>query len=65
MKEWREMEIELDKLNNYTNSSPEMAEILSSQYSSVFTKPSSSPSHNIEEEKDIPTITDIQFIDLL
>ena len=38
-----------------------MAEILSSQYSSVFTKPSSSPYHDIVEEDDIPTITDIQF----
>ena len=51
----------LNKLNNYTNSSPEMAEILSSQYSSVFTKPSPSPYHDIEEDTDIPTITDIHF----
>lgn len=51
----------LNELNNYTNSSPEMAEILSSQYSSVFTKPSPSPYHDIEEDTDAPTITDIQF----
>ena len=38
-----------------------MAEILSSQYSSSFTKPSPSPYHDIEEDTDIPTITDIHF----
>ena len=51
----------LDKLNNYTYSSPEMAEILSSQYSSVFTKTSPSPYHEMEEDTDIPMITDIHF----
>ena len=51
----------LNKLNVYTNSSAEMAEILSTQYSSVFSKPSASPYHSIEEKKDIPTLTDIQF----
>ena len=38
-----------------------MAEILSAQYSSVFTQPSPSPYHDIEEKTDIPTITDISF----
>ena len=35
----------LNKLRIYTNSSAEMAEILSTQYSSVFTKPTPSPYH--------------------
>ena len=51
----------LNKLNTYTNSSPEMAEILSAQYSSVFSKPSHSPYHSSKERTDIPTLTDIHF----
>ena len=50
----------LNELNNYTNSSPEMAEILSKQYSSVFTKPSDNPYNTCEERNDIPTKTDIE-----
>ena len=38
-----------------------MAKILSSQYSSVFTKPSSSPYHDMEKDTDVPTLTDVQF----
>ena len=51
----------LDELNNYTNSSPEMAEILSTQYSSVFTKPCPTPYHDTEEQTNIPIINDITF----
>ena len=51
----------LNRLNIYTNSSAEMAELLSTQYSSVFSKPSPSPYHLSEERTDILTLTDIHF----
>ena len=51
----------LTKLNEYTSNSSEMAEILSTQYSSVFSKPSPSPYDAMVEDPDIPTITDIDI----
>ena len=51
----------LNELNEYTSSSPKMAEILSSQYSSVFSKPSTSPYLTIEEDSYIPTLTEVNF----
>ncbi len=51
----------LDEKNEYTNSSFEMANILSKQYSSVFSLPCSSPYFEITEDTNIPTLTDVTF----
>ena len=51
----------LNKFNEYTSNSSEMAEILSSQYSSVFSKPSPSPYDGMVEDPDIPIISDIDI----
>ena len=51
----------LTRLNEYTSNSSEMAEILSSQYSSVFSKPSPSPYDEMIEDPNIPTISDIDI----
>ena len=51
----------LNRLNEYTSNSLEMAEILSSQYSSVFSKPSPSPYDTMIEDPNVPTITDIDI----
>ena len=52
----------LNNSNEYTSSSQVMANILSKQYSSVFSAPlPSSPVLNVEEKDDIPTLTDIIF----
>ena len=53
----------LNKTNEFTSSSYQMANILSEQYSSVFSEPSSPISHPTSEEDDdsIPTLTDITF----
>ena len=51
----------LNKLNCYTSSSSEMAEILSTQYASVFSKPSPSPYDSLEDGIDIPTLSEIHI----
>ena len=52
----------LNENNEFTSSSSEMAEILSKQYSSVFSSPSTdSPVFNQQEDQEIPTLTDITF----
>ena len=52
----------LNDSNELTSSSREMANILSKQYSSVFSSPStSSPVLTVEENAEIPTLTDITF----
>ena len=52
----------LNKNNEYISSSSKMANLLSTQYSSVFSKPSdASPYYTIEENENDPTITDIEF----
>ena len=50
----------LDEKNEYTNSSFEMANILSKQYSSVFSVPSAK-GPTLNEESNIPTISDMTF----
>ena len=50
----------LDELKEYTSSSPKMANILSTQYSSVFSKPIETPYHT-EEDTNIESLTDIDF----
>ena len=51
----------LTENNEYTASSSKMANLLSNQYSSVFSKPIDSPYFTLEEKEDVPTITDIEF----
>ena len=51
----------LNENNEYTASSSKMANLLSSQYSFVFSKPSDSPYYAMEESQDDATITDIEF----
>ncbi len=51
----------LDELKEYTSSSTKMANILSSQYSSVFSEPIESPYHAEEEDPNIESLTDIDF----
>ena len=52
----------LDGNNEFTSSSSEMAAILSKQYSSVFSSPSTdSPVLSQLEDQEIPTLTDITF----
>ena len=51
----------LNSNNEFTNSSPEMANILSKQYSSVFSEPCDSPYFDDTENNDIPTLTDVTF----
>ena len=52
----------LNENNEFTSSSSEMAEILSKQYSSVFSSPSTdSPVFSQQEDQEIPTLTDITF----
>ena len=51
----------LNENNEYTGSSSKMANLLSSQYSSVFSKPSDSPYYTMEENENDETITDIDF----
>ena len=52
----------LDHNNEFTSSSSEMAAILSKQYSSVFSSPSTdSPVFSQLEDQQIPTLTDITF----
>ena len=51
----------LNKLNEYTASSTEMANLLSTQYSSVHSIPKDSPYFAMEEEVDSVEITDIDF----
>ena len=50
----------LNESNEFTNSSCEMANILSKQYSSVFSTPSNHEPGDAEKD-DIPTISDIVF----
>ena len=51
----------LNKLNEYTASSTEMANLLSTQYSSVHSIPKDSPYFAMEEEVDSVEIKDIDF----
>ena len=51
----------LNSNNEFTNSSPEMANILSKQYSSVFSEPCDSPYFDDADNNDIPTLTDVTF----
>ena len=51
----------LNENNEYTASSSKMANLLSSQYSSVFSKPSDSPYYGMSENANDATITDIDF----
>ena len=51
----------LNDKNEYTNSSFEMANILSKQYSSVFSLPCNSPYLEKTDDPDIPTLTDVTF----
>ena len=51
----------LNKKNEYTNSSLEMGNILSEQYSSVFSTPRNSPYFEKIDDPDIPTLNDITF----
>ena len=51
----------LNQLNEYTSNSPQMAEILSSQYASVFSEPCpTSPYHAMVDDPNIPTISDLE-----
>ena len=52
----------LNKLNEYTASSAEMANLLSAQYSSLFSVPSKdSPYFTMEEDENTNILTDIDF----
>ena len=51
----------LNRLKEYTSSSTEMANILSSQYSSVFSKPTDSPYYAEVEDPNIESLTDTDF----
>ena len=51
----------LDELKEYTSSAAKMANILSSQYSSVFSKPIQSIYHAEEDDPNIQSLTDIDF----
>ena len=52
----------LNERNEYTASSSKMANLLSTQYSSVFSKPyADSPYYSIQESEDDVTITNIEF----
>ena len=51
----------MNENNEYTASSSKMANLLSSQYSFVFSKPSDSPYYAMVENQDDVTITDIEF----
>ena len=51
----------LNEKNEYTNSSFEMANILSKQYASVFSLPCNSPYLEKTDDPDIPTLTDVTF----
>ena len=52
----------MNKNNEYISSSSKMANLLSTQYSSVFSKPSdASTYYTVEENENDPTITDIEF----
>ena len=47
--------------NEFTNVSLEMANILSKQYSSVFSEPCDSPYFDTTDNDDIPVLTDVTF----
>ena len=51
----------LNKKNEYTNSSLEMGNIFSEQYSSVFSTPRNSPYFEKIDDPDIPILNDIIF----
>ena len=51
----------LNEVNEYTASSPKMANLLSAQYSSVFSEPKDSPYFEMDEEVDSVQITDVIF----
>ena len=51
----------LNEVNEYTASSPKMANLLSAQYSSVFSEPKDSPYFEMTEEVDSVKITDVIF----
>ena len=51
----------LTRTNEYTNSSFEMGNILSIQYSSAFSEPCDSPYFQQIDDPDIPTLIDIAF----
>ena len=51
----------LNSNNEFTNVSTEMANILSKQYSSVFSEPCDSPYLEDVDNPDIPTLTDVTF----
>ena len=51
----------LNEVNEYTASSTKMANLLSAQYSSVFSTPKDSPYFIMEEEVDSVELTDVTF----
>ena len=51
----------LNELKEYTASSSRMANLLSAQYSSVFSKPVNSPYYSMEEDVTAESLTDIEF----
>ena len=51
----------LNEVNEYTSSPSKMANLLSAQYASVFSKPKDSPYFSMNEEVDSAVITDITF----
>ena len=51
----------LNEVNEYTASSSKMANLLATQYSSVFSKPTDSPYYEMEENEEDISITDIHF----
>ena len=51
----------LNTKNEFTNVSSEMANILSNQYSSVFSESCDSPYFDVTDSDDIPTLTDVTF----
>ena len=51
----------LNEIKEYTASSPKMAYLLSTQYSSVFSEPKDSPYYTVEEDMSAISLTDIDF----